>query len=56
VTQLCDRAGALRRVGLGDTGPTSLELPARFSSEIDLANVKVPDFDIRRSGVVGDNK
>lgn len=43
--------GALRRVGLGDTGPTSLELPARFNSPMDLANVNVPDF--RRKGLGG---
>jgi hypothetical protein len=33
---------------LGDTGPNSLELPARFNSDIDLANVNVPDFDFLR--------
>ncbi|KAG7367999.1 hypothetical protein IV203_030742 [Nitzschia inconspicua] len=44
VKQLCDRTGAFRRIGLGDTGPTSRELPARFNSPMELANVNVPDF------------
>ena len=51
--QLCDRAGSFRRRGFGDRGPTSLELPARFSSPMDLANVKVPDLRRPRDGLSG---